>query len=61
MVDTEKDPFELAPRSLGDSNGQYEEITSELKHWFLATDLTNAAPVKSQTDEEILRSLGYVQ
>jgi len=60
-VDTEKDPFELTPRSLDDSSGQYEEITSELKHWFLSTNLTSTAPVKSQTDEEILRSLGYAQ
>ena len=61
MVDIEKDPSELTPRVLHDSNGQYEELTSELKHWFLATDLTEAEPVKSQSDEEILRSLGYAQ
>jgi hypothetical protein len=61
MVDTEKDPLELTPQALDDNNGQYEEITSELEHWFLTTDLTNAAPVKSQADEEILRSLGYAQ
>jgi len=57
IVDIEKDPLELTPRVLHDSSGQYEEITSELKHWFLATDLTETETVKSQTDEQILRSL----
>jgi hypothetical protein len=61
MVDTEKDPFELTPRVLHDRGGQYEEVTSELKDWFLTTDLTEPETVKSPSDEEILRSLGYTQ
>jgi len=42
-------------------NGRYEEATSELKHWFSVTNLTEAEMIRSKLDEEVLESLGYTQ
>jgi arylsulfatase A-like enzyme len=61
MVETDKDPFDLTPQLLHDRSKPYEEITSELKHWFLTTDVAEAQTTSSRRDEDILRSLGYTQ
>jgi arylsulfatase A-like enzyme len=61
VVSIEKDPLELNPEVLSDDNGRYEEATSELRHWFKVTDLTQAEMIKSKLDEEVLESLGYTQ
>lgn len=61
VVNTVRDPFELSPEVLADDNGRYEEATSELKRWFLATNRGEAAAVDSDQDEKVLKSLGYTQ
>ena len=61
IVNIERDPFELSPEILADDRARYEEVTSELKQWFLVTNKGGAAGVKSEQDEKVLESLGYTQ
>jgi len=56
-----RDPFELNPEVLVDDNARYEEATSELKRWCLATNRGEAVAVDSDQDERVLKSLGYTQ
>ena len=46
---------------IADSNPTYEADTSELKKWFSRTETRAAEQKLSPHDEEVLKSLGYVQ
>src|SRR5262245_49632053 len=58
MVNIEYDPLEFTAEVLGDDSGRYEEATSELRHWFSETDLTESEMTTSKLDEEVLKASG---
>jgi len=61
LYDLRADPYEDRPRVIADSNPTYEADTSELKKWFSRTETRAAEQKLSPHDEEVLKSLGYVQ
>ena len=61
LYDLRSDPYEDHPRVIADSNPTYEADTSELKKWFSRTATRAAEKKLSAHDEEVLKSLGYVQ
>ena len=61
VLDTEKDPFERSPRILKAGEQVYERQTASLQRWFDATDLEETELEISDSDAEVLKSLGYLQ
>ena len=61
LYDLRSDPHELHARILTASNSTYEADTSALKKWFSRTETRATEQKLSPHDEEVLKSLGYVQ
>lgn len=61
LYDLRSDPQENHARVLTDNNPTYEADISGLKKWFSRTETRAAAEKLTPHDEEVLKSLGYVQ
>jgi len=61
LYNLRSDPHELHARILTASNSTYEADTSALKKWFSRTETRATEQKLSPHDEEVLKSLGYVQ
>jgi arylsulfatase A-like enzyme len=61
IYDLRSDPHELNGHVLTDGNPVYEADISGLKKWFLRTETRAAEEKLTDRDEEVLKSLGYVQ
>src|SRR6185437_13679281 len=61
LYNLQSDPHELHARILTASNSTYEADTSALKKWFSRTETRATEQKLSPHDEEVLKSLGYVQ
>jgi arylsulfatase A-like enzyme len=61
LYNLRSDPHELHARVLTASNSTYEADTAALKKWFTRTETRAAEQKLSPHDEEVLKSLGYVQ
>jgi hypothetical protein len=61
LYDLKSDPREIHGRVLTSSDATYEADTSELKKWFSRTETRAAEQKLTPHDEEVLKSLGYVQ
>jgi arylsulfatase A-like enzyme len=61
LYDLLSDPHENNARVLAENNPSYEADTSGLKKWFSRTETRAAEEKLTPHDEEVLKSLGYVQ
>jgi arylsulfatase A-like enzyme len=61
LYDLQADPHENHARVVAENSPTYEADTSELRKWFSRTQTRAAEQKLSPRDEEVLKSLGYVQ
>ena len=60
-VDLGADPLGVHPKRVDDSSKTYQRAEEDFTRWFEATNLAKGETTMDEKDEEVLKSLGYIQ